>query len=186
MSRIGKKPILIPEGVEVKLENGIVAIKGPLGELNRSFKDDILISSDKGVINLRPNTGKKIRREKDIVSLWGTYASHIRNMINGVIKGFSKSLIIEGVGYKALKEGENLVLSLGFSHPVKVEIPKSINLKVEKNVITIFGSDKEEVGAFAAKIRDFKKPEPYKGKGIRYEGEVVRHKAGKKAVASAV
>lgn len=187
MSRIGKKPIIIPEGVEVKLENGNVGVKGPLGENKRFFKDDILISVDaeKKEINLKP-AEKKIRRQKEISALWGTYASHIRNMVLGVTKGFSKSLVIEGVGYRASKESSTLVLSLGFSHPVKVQIPSGIDLKIEKNIITLSGVDKEQVGAFAAKIKALKKPEPYKGKGIRYEGEIIRHKAGKKAVASAV
>ena len=186
MSRLGKKPILIPEGVEVKFENGVLAIKGPLGQIKRSFKDDIIFSVSKGVIGLSPNKMKKARRSKETVSLWGTYASHVCNMILGVIKGFSKTLVIEGVGYRALKEGSALILSLGFSHLVKVEIPQGIDLKVEKNMIIISGVNKEEVGTFAAKIRDFKKPEPYKGKGIRYQNEVIRHKAGKKAVASAI
>jgi len=157
-----------------------------MGELNRQFKDDISISVSEGVINLEPNRTKKIRRAKEISSLWGTYASHINNMLKGVIKEFSKVLVIEGVGFRAAKEGSNLVLNIGFSHPVRAVIPPSIDLKVEKNTITISGPDKEQVGTFAAKIRDFKKPEPYKGKGIRYQNEVVRHKAGKKAAASTV
>ncbi len=186
MSRLGKKPIMIPEGVSVKIENGLLTVKGPLGETSRHFKDDIIISVNPDMISLKPNKVKKIRRAKETVSLWGTYASHVRNMIDGVTKGFSKVLVIEGVGYRATKEGSALALSLGFSHPVKMSIPQSIDLKVEKNTITISGVDKEQVGTFAAQIRDLKKPEPYKGKGIRYEKEVIRHKAGKKAVASAV
>lgn len=186
MSRLGKKPILIPEGVEAKFENGLLTIKGPLGEISRNFKDDIIISVEKDRITLSPNAAKKIRRTKEISSLWGTYASHIRNMVEGVAKAFSKTLVIEGIGFRAAKEGPVLVLSLGFSHPIKVSIPAGIDLKLEKNTIVIFGVDKEQVGAFAAQIRSLKKPEPYKGKGIRYQGEIVRHKAGKKAVATAV
>lgn len=187
MSRIGKKPIIIPEGVEVKMENGALGVKGPLGETRRVFKGDISISvdKDKKEINLKPSAEKKISRPKEVSALWGTYASHIRNMVLGVTKGFSKSLVIEGVGYRASKEGSTLVLSLGFSHPVKVQIPQGIDSKIEKNIITLSGVDKEQVGAFAAKIKALKKPEPYKGKGIRYEGEIIRHKAGKKAATSA-
>ncbi len=185
MSRIGKKPILIPEGVEVKFENGVFSVKGPIGEIRKTFKDDISISIGEGKIILKPNEDMKFRRQKEVFSLWGTYASHIQNMINGAVKGFSKSLVIEGIGYKAVKDGQMLVLSLGFSHPVKMPIPQDIDLKVEKNIIRLFGPDKEQVGTFAARIKSLKKPEPYKGKGIRYEGEIVRHKAGKKAVASA-
>jgi len=186
MSRLGKKPILIPEGVEVKLENGLLTVGGPLGAISRSFKDDILISVNKGMISLKPNKVKKARRQKETVALWGTYSSHIRNMVEGVTKTFSKTLIIEGIGYRVSKEGSTLILSLGFSHPVKAPIPEGIELKVEKNTITISGVDKEKVGTFAGKIRALKKPEPYKGKGIRYQGEIVRHKAGKKAAASSV
>jgi large subunit ribosomal protein L6 len=186
MSRLGKKPIIIPEGVEVKFKDNLLTVKGPLGQISRSFKDDIVISVEKDRIILNPNTAKKIRRAKEISSLWGTYASHISNMIKGVAKGFNKVLVIEGIGYRAAKEGSTLVLSLGFSHPVKVDIPEGIDLKLEKNMILISGPDKEQVGEFAAKVRALKKPEPYKGKGIRYQNEFVRHKAGKKAVASAV
>ncbi len=185
MSRVGKKTIIIPEGVKVGFENQTITVKGPLGEEKRIFKDDISILVGEKTINLEPNKAKKFRRAKEISALWGTYASHISNMIEGVVKGFSKTLVIEGIGYRASKEGSVLVLTLGFSHPVKVPIPSGIDLKTEKNTIIISGPNKEQVGAFAAKIRDFKKPEPYKGKGIRYQGEIVRHKAGKKAVATA-
>jgi len=186
MSRIGKKPIVIPEGVEVKLENGVMKVKGPLGENSRSFKDDISISLMGGNITLEPSKAKKFRRTKETSALWGTYAAHIRNMIEGVTKGFSKTLVIEGVGYRATKDGSNLILTLGFSHPVKVPIPPEIDLKIEKNTIIISGVNKDNIGMFTARIRALKKPEPYKGKGIRYEKEVVRHKAGKKSVASSV
>lgn len=188
MSRLGKKPILIPENVEVKFENGVLVIKGPLGQLSRVFKDDINISisgPDK-TITLVPRKTKSKREARKTVALWGTYASHIRNMIESVTKGFSKILVIEGVGYRLAKEGSVLTLNLGLSHPVKVLIPEGIDLRVEKNMLIISGPDKEKVGAFTSKIRNLKKPEPYKGKGIRYEKEVIRHKAGKKAVASTV
>jgi len=186
MSRLGKKPIIIPEGVEVNFKDNLLTVKGPLGQISRSFKDDIVISVEKDKIILNPNTTKKIRRAKEVSSLWGTYASHIRNMIKGVVQGFNKVLVIEGVGYRATKEGSTLVLNLGFSHPVKMAIPAGIDLKLEKNMILISGPDKEQVGMFAAQVRALKKPEPYKGKGIRYQDEFIKHKAGKKAVASAV
>ena len=176
MSRIGKKPISIPNGVEIKMENGSVAVKGPLGELKRSFKDDIEIKIGEKEIILSPK-----KEAGAMMALWGTYASHIGNMVDGVTKGFEKKLIIDGVGFKAQVEGQNLVLNLGFSHPVKVEIPEDVKVSVEKNIITVSGIDKEAVGAFSAKTRALKKPEPYKGKGIRYENEIVRRKAGKKA-----
>jgi len=186
MSRLGKKPILIPEGVEVKFENGLLTVKGPLGSVSRIFKDDIAISKNKDMINLEPNKTKKVRRQKEVSALWGTYSSHIRNMLEGVTKGFSRTLVIEGIGYRAAKEGTMLVLSLGFSHPVKAAIPEGLDLKLEKNTIIISGVDKEKVGAFAAQIRALKKPEPYKGKGIHYQGEIIRRKSGKKAAASTV
>ena len=186
MSRVGKKPIIIPEGVSAKFENGLMTVKGPLGEESRKFKEDILISVGEKTISLEPNKARKFRRAKEISALWGTYASHIRNMVEGVVKGFSKTLVIEGIGYRASKEDQILVLTLGFSHPVKVPIPSGIDLKTEKNTIIISGPNKEQVGMFASKVRALKKPEPYKGKGIRYEKEIVRHKAGKKAAATTI
>ncbi len=180
MSLIGKKPIIIPDKVEVKIDNGVFSAKGPLGELKKKFKNDIEISIKEKEINLKP-----VKESKNASMLWGTYASHIKNMIEGVTKGFEKKLIIEGVGYKAQIEGQKIVFGLGFSHPVKIDIPQSLKVAVEKNNIKISGIDKEEVGSFSAKIRLLKKPEPYKGKGIRYENEVIRRKSGKKAATSA-
>lgn len=180
MSLIGKKPIIIPDKVEVIIDNGVFLAKGPLGELKRKFKNDIEISIKEKEINLKP-----AKESKSASMLWGTYASHIKNMIEGVTKGFEKKLVIEGVGYKAQMEGQKIVFGLGFSHPVKIDIPQSLKVAVEKNNIKISGIDKEEVGSFSAKIRSLKKPEPYKGKGIRYENEVVRRKSGKKAATSA-
>ncbi len=176
MSRIGKKPISIPNGVEVKIENGEVFVKGPLGEIKRSFEGDIEIKLKENSVILNPK-----RNSGALVALWGTYASHIGNMVEGVAKGFEKKLIMEGVGFKVQMEGDKLVLNLGFSHPVKLDIPEGLKVSVEKNIISISGIDKERVGQFAAQVRALKKPEPYKGKGIRYENEVVRRKAGKKA-----
>ncbi|MBU4224074.1 50S ribosomal protein L6 [Patescibacteria group bacterium] len=179
MSRIGKKPILIPEKVEVKIDGGIVAVKGPLGEMQKSFREnDIEIAVKDGCVVLNAK-----RKSRQALALWGTYASHIKNMIEGVTKGFEKKLVIEGIGYRAQMEGLKLLLNLGLSHPVKAAAPDGVKAQVEKNVITISGVDKEKVGQFSAEIRALKKPEPYKGKGIRYENEIVRRKTGKKAAA---
>lgn len=180
MSRLGKKPIMIPEKVEVKKEDGLFGVKGPLGEIKRSFKNDIEIEIKEGLICLKPK-----QKTKESAALWGTYYSHLKNMIEGVTKGFQKKLLIEGIGFRAQLEGTKLVLSLGLSHPIKIEVPKDLKVQVEKNIITVSGVDKEKVGQFSAEIRALKKPEPYKGKGIRYEKEIIRRKAGKKAVATA-
>lgn len=177
MSRIGKQIINIPEKTEVANLGGKVVVKGPLGEISRIFKDDIAISIVDKTVNLSPK-GKDIPTN----ALWGTYAAHLKNMIAGVNKPFVKKLVIEGVGYKAEISGQELVLSLGFSHKIKVPIPKELKVTVEKNAMTISGIDKDLVGQFSAKIRDYKKPEPYKGKGIMYEKETIRRKQGKKSV----
>lgn len=176
MSRIGKKIINIAPKTEVKFSEGIFSVKGPLGELTRVFKSDIKIEISEDKIILKPK-----RNSKDILALWGTYASHIINMVSGVNKNFEKKLIVEGIGYKSDVKGDELVMSLGFSHPVKIKIPKSLKVTAEKNIITVSGIDNEDVGQFVAKIRAIKKPEPYKGKGIRYENEVIRRKEGKKS-----
>lgn len=175
MSRIGKKVIAIPKSTEVTLSDGLVTVKGPLGTLNKKFKKDIEITIGATEITLVPKIENLENR-----ALWGTYASHIMNMIAGVTTPYVKKLIIEGIGYKSEVKGDNLVLALGFSHPVVVPIPKTLKVTAEKNVLTVTGIDKEVVGEFVASVRSLKKPEPYKGKGIRYEGEVVKRKQGKK------
>lgn len=177
MSRIGKQIINIPDKTEVVSSGGKITVKGPLGEMNRIFKDDIAISIEGKTVSLSPKV-------KDIPTnaLWGTYAAHLKNMIAGVNKPFVKKLVIEGVGYKAEVSGQELVLSLGFSHKIKVPIPKELKITMEKSAMTISGADKELVGQFSAKVRDYKRPEPYKGKGIMYENEVIRRKQGKKSV----
>lgn len=177
MSRIGKKEIVAGNNVEVSFNSGVFAAKGPKGTLERKFSSDIEIKVDGKQVTLTP-----VRNSNDLMALWGTYASHIKNMIKGVSEGFQKKLILEGVGYKSQVTGTNLVLSLGFSHPVNVPIPQGLTVTADKNIVTFSGSDKELVGSFAAKIRSLKKPEPYKGKGFRYEGEVIRRKQGKKNV----
>lgn len=179
MSHIGKKEILIPEKVEITQSNGVLTVKGPLGELKKTFSLDVDIIIDNKTIAVKP------RKNLVNTALWGTTASHIGNMIEGVTKGFEKKLIIEGIGYKAQPEGTNLSLNLGLSHPIKIAIPEGIKVKVEKSLISIAGIDKEKVGQFSANVREFKKPEPYKGTGIRYEKEVIRKKAGKKAATAA-
>ncbi len=177
MSRIGKQIILIPEKTEVIKNDNVISVKGPLGELNREFKDIIDIAIEGNEIRLNPK-----KESSFSIALWGTYASHIKNMISGVNKAYEKKLIVEGVGFKVEIAGKELVLNLGFSHQIKVNIPEELNVTVEKNTITISGINKEMVGQFASKIKSLKKPEPYKGKGIRYDGEVIRRKQGKKAV----
>ncbi len=175
MSRIGKKVIAIPEKTTVVFDKGLFTVTGPLGSLSKNFNSLIDIKIEGKEITLSPT---KETIEAD--ALWGTYASHINNMIAGVSTAFIKKLILEGIGYKSEVKGTNMVLALGFSHPVTVAIPTGLAVKAEKNLITISGSDKEIVGQFAASLRALKKPEPYKGKGMRYEGEVIKRKQGKK------
>ena len=177
MSRIGKQKILIPAGVKVTNNGNTFTVTGPKGTLSRVFRDDIVISVADNVVSLNIK-----RNDKFSQSLWGTYASHIKNMIKGVETPYQKKLILEGVGFKSEVKGKELHLALGFSHPVVVKIPEGIALKADKNVITVEGINKELVGNFAAAIRALKKPEPYKGKGMRYENEVIRRKQGKKTV----
>ncbi len=186
MSRIGKQEIIIPAGVEVTKSGVVLTVKGPKGTLTKNFRDDIEIKiADPEGKQASNGAGKIItlnikRNDKFSKSLWGTYASHIKNMIAGVQNPYVKKLILEGVGFKSEVKGKELHLALGFSHPVVVKIPEGITATAEKNNITITGIDKELVGAFTAGIRAMKKPEPYKGKGFRYEGEVIRRKQGKK------
>lgn len=177
MSRIGKKIINLPEKTEIKVSDGLISVKGPLGELTRALHPTISVKVDGTNISLNPTKTTLESR-----ALWGTYASHITNMISGVNKAFEKKLILEGIGYKSEVKGDKIVLALGFSHPVNVDIPKGLKVTAEKNVIVISGSDKEMVGQFAARLRALKKPEPYKGKGMRYGDEVIRRKQGKKSV----
>ncbi len=177
MSRIGKQLIDIPEKTEVTVSGKTVSVKGPLGALTRDFTSDIAVSVADKKVKLEPK-----RNDNASNALWGAYASHIYNMIEGVNKGFSKKLVVEGIGYKSDVKGADIVMSLGFSHPVKLAIPAGLKVTADKNLITITGIDKEAVGQFAALIRDQKVPEPYKGKGIRYEDETIRRKQGKKTV----
>lgn len=216
MSRIGKKPILIPENVEIKIvppqrdpanggKNQKVLIKGPKGEISQELPAEVRIEIKGKKIFILPNIpnpafsgtgsrsqsdlgteeGIKGRKLKRIKAFWGLVRSLLAGAIKGVVEGYEKKLQLEGVGFKANIEGEDLLLKIGFSHPVKIKTPQGIKFSVEKNIITISGINKQLVGQIAAKIRKIQPPEPYKGKGIRYVGEVIRRKVGKKVVATA-
>ncbi|WP_425059823.1 50S ribosomal protein L6 [Sporomusa carbonis] len=176
MSRIGRSPITVPAGVTVTIGNdNVVTVKGPKGELTRKLHKDMIIEMEGNVIHVKRPTDNKEHR-----SLHGLTRTLVSNMVTGVTQGFSKTLEIAGVGYRAAKSGQKLALTLGFSHPLEVEPPKGITIDVpQPNRIVISGIDKEVVGALAAKIRGYREPEPYKGKGIKYEGEVIRRKVGK-------
>ncbi len=180
MSRIGKRAIPIPSGTDVSVVSHEIVVKGKGGTLKRSLHPAITVSVDNGEVSVAPKEMSRLGR-----ALWGTYAAHVRNMIQGVNTPFVKKLQIEGIGYRAELSGTQLKLAVGFSHPILLTVPVGVVVAVEKNVITVSGADKEQVGEFAASIRATKKPEPYKGKGIRYEGEVVRRKQGKKAASAA-
>ena len=175
MSRIGRMPITVPAGVEVKNDNNLITVKGPKGELTRQFSTELGIEVEAGVINVtRPSDDKRHR------SLHGLTRTLIANMVEGVTNGYSKTLEIEGVGYRAAKSGNKVTLSLGFSHPVILEETASIKIDVpQPNKLVITGIDKQAVGQFAAEVREKRPPEPYKGKGIRYEGERIIRKEGK-------
>lgn len=176
MSRIGKKPIEIPSNVKVEIDGQKITIEGPKGKLSREIRPEIKVELKEGKIILSPKkTGKNVK------AFWGLSRALLFNMVKGVTEGFEKKLEIQGTGYKARVEGEELILNVGFSHEVKISPPENIKFSVEKNIITVSGIDKEKVGQIAAKIRKVRPPNPYTGKGIRYLGEEVRKKEGKKA-----
>ena len=175
MSRIGKKPIEIPENVEVKIEAQKVFVKGPKGELQREVRPEIKIEIKEGKIFLSPQI-----EVKNTKAFWGLEAALLNNMIKGVAEGYEKRLEIRGLGYKASLKEDELLLEVGFTHTVKIKKPKDIDILVEGNNIIVSGIDKIKVGQMAAIIRKVKPPEPYKGKGIRYVGEKVRRKVGKR------
>lgn len=177
MSRLGKQPITLPSGVEAAFDSNVLTVKGPKGSLSRSVKKEVGVKIEDNAIVLSP-----VKENDQTRALWGTYAAHANNMVQGVTEGFTKTLEVEGVGYRAEMKGDSLVLSVGFSHQVELKIPEGLSCTVEKNVITVTGIDKDAVGQFAANIKKVKKPEPYKGKGIRYQGEYIIRKQGKKAV----
>ncbi len=175
MSRIGRLPIAVPAGVEVKIaENNVVTVKGPKGTLEKALPVEMEIKLEDGhIVVTRPNDLKKMK------SLHGLTRSLLNNMVIGVSEGYKKVLEVNGVGYKCAKQGKKLVLNLGYSHPVEMEDPDGVEAKVDGNKITVEGIDKEKVGQYAAEIRDKRRPEPYKGKGIKYADEVIRRKVGK-------
>ncbi len=175
MSRLGKQPVTIPTGVTVTCDGGLLTVTGPKGTLTKTVRPDVNIAIEGNILTLTPN------KTDNAPALWGTYAAHARNMIKGVTEGFTKILDIEGVGYRAEVKGSEIVLSMGYSHLVPLTIPAGISVLVEKSVVTISGFDKDAVGQFASDVRKVRKPEPYKGKGIRYRGEFIIRKQGKKA-----
>lgn len=175
MSRVGKQQLVIPAGTTVDYTDGLFTVKGPLGTLSKNFTDTIAITIENDVISFAPVKNDPFSR-----ALWGTYASHVKNMLAGVNTPYVRKLILEGVGFKSEVKGNELHLALGFSHPVVVSIPEGLTVTAEKNNVTVTGINKESVGQFTAKVRALKKPEPYKGKGFRYDDEVIRRKAGKK------
>ncbi len=180
MSRIGKKTITIPAGVTVEVQGDLIRVKGPKGELTRTVSPlvQIQVAAEGVMVDVKNKEDKQER------SLWGTFGSHVTNMVRGVTEGFKKQLEINGVGYKAAMQGKDLKLDVGFSHSVIFPLPSVVSAQVEKNVITLESIDKELLGATAAKLRSVRPPEPYKGKGIKYSDETIRRKAGKAAKAA--
>jgi large subunit ribosomal protein L6 len=178
MSRVGKKPVPIPGGVTVVLGNGHVSIKGPKGELKRVLPEGVNVSAGKTQVDVTRDSD-----EGPIRARHGLVRALINNMVEGVTKGFERKLEINGVGYKAEVSGDKLTMALGFSHPVVYPLPKGISAKVEKNVVTLAGIDRELLGQTAAKVRSFRPPEPYKGKGIKYMEEFIKRKVGKTGAA---
>ena len=176
MSRVGSNPVEVPSGVEVAINDRLVTAKGKLGQLSFEATDSVTMAMEDGRIVVRPVDESKTAR-----ALWGTTRSRIQNLVSGVSEGFSKNLEITGVGYRAAVQGQTLSLQLGYSHDINYPIPEGITIKCEKPTsIAISGADKQRVGQVAAEIRAYRKPEPYKGKGIRYSDEIILRKEGKK------
>ena len=174
MSRIGKQPVTVPGKVEIKINNRVIDVKGPKGALSFIHHEGVTVAQeDKSIVVNAVDTSKKNR------ALWGLTRTLVNNMVVGVTNGFTKTLEFNGVGYKAAVQGSKLVLNLGYSHPIEYTLPDGVSAKVTKNVIDLSGINKELVGFAAAKIRSFREPEPYKGKGIKYSDEVIIRKAGK-------
>ena len=172
---IGKKPIFLPKGVRVEIKDRKIIVEGPKGKIEKEFPEEI--SFEKTDDTLKVN----FKGPKEKKALWGTWRAHVKNMVEGAVHGFEKKLRLEGIGYEARVSGKNLILKVGFTHDVNFPLPQGIEAKVEKNIITIFGIDKELVGQVAANIRKISPPDPYKGKGIRYVDEVLKLKISKKA-----
>lgn len=181
MSKIGKKPIALPSGVDVTVSDGLISVKGPKGTMQKPLPQDVSISIEGNVVNVRPLADAS----KDSKVYWGLTRALLQNMITGVTTGFEKVLEFQGVGYKATVKGSTLELGLGYSHPIVIEGAEGITFVTDKASIKIQGIDKELIGKIAANIRKHRLPEPYKGSGIRYQGEVIKRKAGKKAATAA-
>ena len=179
MSRIGRKPIEIPEGVKVAIDGQRIVVEGPKGKLGKEVHEDLVLSQEGGKLFLKPKQAHELL--KSTKSVWGTFRQIVFNMIEGVTKGFEKKLEIEGVGYRATVAGDTFSAEVGYTNPSQLKIPQDLQVVVEKNVVSIKGKDKEMVGQFAAKIRALREVEPYKGKGIKYDTEVVKRKLGKRA-----
>ena len=179
MSKLGKKPIVIPSGVEVRLADGVFYSKGSQGSLEQKLLSGLATEIKDDQITIKPLDDNRQTRAN-----WGTMAALVKNALLGVKEGFSKTLQMEGIGFRAQLQGKDLILSVGYSHPVKFTPYAGVKIEVEKNLIKISGIDRQLVGQVAAQIRKIKPPEPYLGKGIRYQGEVIRRKAGKKAAAA--
>ncbi|MGB3472575.1 MAG: 50S ribosomal protein L6 [Erythrobacter sp.] len=176
MSRIGKKPVAIPGGVTASVDNGTISVKGPKGTLTMGLSDLIDYKVEGDEIKVNPANDTKLAR-----SFWGMHRTLVANLVEGVTDGFTKTLEITGVGYRAKAQGKTLKLELGFSHDVDLAVPEGIEVKTpDQTTVEISGIDKQAVGQFAAEIREFRKPEPYKGKGIKYRGEYIFRKEGKK------
>jgi large subunit ribosomal protein L6 len=176
MSRIGKKPVTIPAGVTANIDGAILSVKGPKGTLSMPMRDEISYVLEDGGIAVNPANDTKRAR-----AFWGMQRTMVQNLITGVSDGFTKKLLINGVGYRAAAQGRNLNLKLGYSHDVNINVPEGIEVKTPDNTtVEISGSDKQKVGQLAAEIRQWRKPEPYKGKGIKYDGEFIFRKEGKK------
>lgn len=180
MSRIGIKPVIIPEGVNVTLTNSEAKVTGPQGELVVNLPHGVTVNQKENVLSV-----SRVSNLKHYRALHGTIRALLQNAVTGVKDGFTKKLELIGIGYRAAVEGSELVLQLGFTHPVRVTVPEGLSIKIEKNVISINGRDKHRLGQFAAEVRSIRPPEPYKGKGVRYQGEQVRMKQGKAMKAAA-
>jgi large subunit ribosomal protein L6 len=179
MSKIGRKPIIIPDGVDIKVDGLRVSVKGPKGELQRQLTAGVKVEVKDGKMSITI-AGSGPDKNK----VWGLERALLNNMVVGVSQGFQRKLEVNGVGYRAAVQGKKMNLALGFSHPIEIDIPAGIEAKVQKNIITLTGIDKQALGQFAANIKSFRPPEPYKGKGIKYAEEQIRRKEGKKVAAS--
>lgn len=176
MSRIGKNPVEVPKGVEVRVAGQTVTAKGKLGERQVTLHDEVAVALDDGQLSVQPRSNSKIAR-----NMWGTARSLLQNLLTGVDEGFTYNLEINGVGYRAAVQGDNLQLQIGYSHEIRYPIPEGISIKCERpTLIAISGADRQQVGQVAAEIRGFRPPEPYKGKGIKYDREQILRKEGKK------